>query len=139
MVNIGDIVLSLPDGERRLPLLTVRQMATMQNALGARLAREAVEDAKAAGLGSEEILKAAREARQHALLTSTLLRSCFEIGGALAILAEAVGSREEADSLAQAMTPDECTQAALQLLGFEWDAPSGKWRSRSRESGPATA
>lgn len=137
MVNIGDIVVQTQEETFRLGLLTVRQMATMQNALGARMASDCIEDGKALGMGHDSLLEAAKKARAEAQLSSTLLRSCFEITGALAIIAESAGGMERAETIVATMTPDEVTGLALQLLGFEWDSTAGKWRSRSRSGSGA--
>ena len=60
MVNIGDIVVQTQEETFRLGLLTVRQMATMQNALGARMASDCIEDGKALGMGHDSLLEASQ-------------------------------------------------------------------------------
>ena len=139
MTTAGDIVVIVGDSERRVRQLTVRQLATMQNTLGARLASQAIRDAREAQMPSAEVLEAAAVARSQAMRTSTLMRWCFDLAGAVAILTESCGTADAADQLTEGMTPDEVTNLALQEIGFRWADGSGKWVSRSASrNGPAT-
>jgi len=140
MVTPGDIVVVVDGSERRVKQLTVRQLASMQNTLAARLASQAIRDAREAQLSDDAVMEAAAAARTQAMLTSTIIRWCFDLAGAIAILTEATGCAASADALTEGMTPDEVTQLALQVIGFQWDADSSKWVSRSvSRNGLATA
>jgi hypothetical protein len=141
MTPIGNTIVTCNDGEQiQLRPLTVRQLATMMRVMGERKAREAIDDGKHAGLSSDEIMVLAADARRNSALTSWLIRWCFELEGALQIVREAcAGDAAKGDKIAESMSPDDLTNLALALIGFEWDASQSKWVSRSaRRSGPET-
>lgn len=141
MTQIGNVVVAGHDGvQHQLRPLTVRQLAAMMRVLGERKAREAIEDGRHAGLSSDEIMERAADARRNSALTSWLIRWCFELEGALQVVREACGGdMERAEQVAALVSPDELTNIALTLIGFEWDASQSKWVSRSAlRSGPAT-
>lgn len=138
MAQIGDVIVVSGGKEWRLRPLSVRQLATMQRMLGAVKAAESIEDAKSLGLDPEKALERAAEIRQQAQLTSWIIRWCFELDGAFRIVREAIGSVEAAEEFCSSRSPDELTEVALQLIGFEWDANASKWVSRSARSGGAT-
>ena len=133
-MTIGDIVFVNGAGrEQRLRPLTVRQVCTMQRVLASRKAAACAEDCRAVGIDPADALKAVAAVRDQCALTSTLIRWCFETDGAYAIIAEACQPRTDAEvnAAVEGMTPDELTEVALQLVGFEWDASAGKWKSRA--------
>ena len=141
MTQLGNVVVGGVDGvQHQLRPLSVRQLASMMRVMGERKAREAIEDGRHAGLSSDEIMERAADARRNAALTSWLIRWCFELDGALQIMREACGGdMERAEQVAALVAPDELTNIALSLIGFEWDASQSKWVSRSAQrSGPAT-
>lgn len=131
MTSIGDIVFTDGGGaEKRLKPLTVRQLCTLQQVMARRKAAAAAEDCRAAGMDAPSAAARAAEVREQAMLTSWMIRWAFELDGAVAIVAEACGS-ETVDGLCAGMAPDELTELALRLIGFEWDDTAGKWTSRS--------
>ncbi len=132
MTNVGDIVVSLSDGDIRLPRLSVRQFVSMQNTLASRRARTILEDAKSLGMTHAAAIEKAHEARESASLTSSLIRWCFSLEGALEIVRESCADGTKLERIECELSPDQITEIALQLVGFEWDTKQGKWVSRSR-------
>lgn len=133
-MNIGDIVFLNGKGvEQRLRPLSVRQVCTMQRILATRKAAACAEDCRLVGITGAEALKAVEAVRDSCSLTSRLIRWCFETDGAFTIICEACHPRGESAvaDVIDGMTPDELTEVALQLVGFEWDASVGKWTSRA--------
>lgn len=128
---LGDVVFTNGAGrECRLKPLSVRQVCTMQRLLAHRKAKDCADDCKALGIPQAEAMERTAKVREQAMLTSWLIRWCFEMDGACAVISESCGD-QQIDAVCEAMTPDQLTDVALQLIGFEWEPSSGKWVSRA--------
>jgi len=132
MNDIGDIVFNAGDSEIRLRPLTVRQMISLQSVLAHRTAATVIADAKLAGAGYEKQLELATEARRNAMLTSSLIRWCFQTEGAVEIIEEAARAAKLPLDFIESISPDEFADIACQLVGFVWDATDSKWIGRSQ-------
>lgn len=129
---LGDVIIQCAHGEERLKPLSVRQLVTMQNLLGSRRAQEAMIDGRAAGMSGEELMLRAARIREDASLTSWIIRWAFTLEGASEIVKESCGGDfERLERIAAGCSPDELSEAALKLIGFEWDPTTSKWVSRS--------
>lgn len=130
---LGDCV-SIIDGVAvRFRPLTVRELVSMQNVLAERAAADTITDARAAGLPAAEALERAREARETARLVSQLIRWCFTLEGASEIVRCSTGP-DDFNARTSAMSADQFTELALQLVGFDWSDTEGKWVRRSRNA-----
>jgi len=133
MTAIGHVPVDLPDGPLLLRPLCVRELVGMQRLLARRMADATIADGRAAELPADELMRRAAEVREQAMLTSWLIRWAFQLEGAYEILLCALeGDQVRATAIAAALSPDDLTHIALQLLGFEWSDAEGKWVSRSR-------
>jgi hypothetical protein len=128
---IGEIAITVGDDVRRFAPLSVRQLCTMQNVLAERMAQDAAQDAQRLGLSQTESVALCRQAREDARLSTALVRSCFTLEGALRIVTESTGA-ERVDAMLDGVAPDDITDLALRLVGFEWDDTLGKWVRRAR-------
>lgn len=128
---IGDAVCIVGTDERRFPPLSVRQVCTLQSVIAEHMAAEMRADCAALGLDTDETLRRVRMAREDARLSTTLVRACFTFDGACRVLTESVGA-DRAESMLDGIAPDDLTELALQVVGFEWSADMGKWVRRSR-------
>jgi hypothetical protein len=128
---VGDVVFSVGEEVRRFPQLTVRQLATMQSVMAARAAQEAAEDCARIGLAPTEIAARCAAVREEARLSTAVVRWCFTLDGALRIISESVGA-DAVDAATDGIPPDDLTEIALQIVGFHWDATTGKWGRRLR-------
>ena len=132
MTNIGSVVVQAGSETFILRPLTVRQFVTMQSLMGARKAVDTIADCKTAGMSPQEAIAEAQKTRDRCMLTSSIIRWCFELEGASTIVGESCSnSGVDKDRVLSALTPDEVTEYALQLVGFQWDASQSKWVSRS--------
>lgn len=127
---IGNPVVIVDGQPRTFRALSVREVVTMQNALAARAAEDAVVDARAAGMTPADAVQRAAAAREESRLSSSLIRWCFTLEGASRIVEQSTGSADFASSTA-GMSPDTLTELALSLIGYEWDPTASKWRRRS--------
>jgi hypothetical protein len=128
---IGDCVVVIDGSPRRFRPLSVRELVSMQNVLAQRSAEDALNDAKAAGLNADAALARAKDARETARLTSSVIRWCFTLEGASNIVSCSTGSGNFAEAT-DGFAPDDFTQLALQLVGFSWSDEKGKWVRRSQ-------
>jgi hypothetical protein len=133
---LGNIVVQVGSEQRSFRPLTVRELCTAHNALAESVARAAILDCRALGLDADETLRRAKEAREDARLSSSIIRSCFTMDGASRIVEASTGA-EAFESAVDGMTPDAISELALQLVGFEWSADLSKWVRRSREANNA--
>lgn len=127
---IGNPVVVVDGQVRTFRALSVREVVTVQNALAARMAADAVTDARAAGMTPADAVQRAAAAREEARLSSSLIRSCFTLEGATRIVEQSTG-REDFAAATDGMSPDTFTELALMLVGYEWDQSASKWRRRS--------
>ncbi len=118
MTAIGDVAFTIDGVSRIFRQLSVRECVNVQKLAGERRAREAIEDAKLAGITGAELQAIAAGARNDASLSSELLRHAFKTEGALDIVSMSVGSAEEAERVALHLTPSELSSLAYQLLGY---------------------
>jgi hypothetical protein len=135
-VNIGDICWSVGDDVRRFPPLTVRQLVTMQSVLAERAAVDTGDDCRRLALSADETLLACRKSRDDARLSTAVVRWCFTLDGALRLITESVGAAN-VDACVDGIAPDDLTDIALQIIGFEWSDDLGKWVRRARATGGA--
>ncbi len=118
MTAIGDIPFTVNGVSRIFRQLSVRECVNIQKLAGERRAKEAIDDAKLAGISGAELREVASAARDAANLSSELLRHAFKTEGALDIVTASVGSVDDAEAVALYLTPSELSSLAYQLLGY---------------------
>lgn len=127
---LGNIVVTVGGQQRTFRPLTVRELCTAHNGLGEAAAQAAISDCRAIGLDVDETLRRAKDAREDARLSSSIIRSCFTMDGAARIVEISTGAAGFEAAL-DGMTPDRISELALQLVGFEWSDDLSKWVRRS--------
>lgn len=113
--------------------LTVRERIALSDALANDRAAATAADAAACGYAKDEALREVRAARDAARLPSALVLDAFNVDGAMRVLNVACGP-EGADLLAQRVSIDEISIAAVEALGVDVDAyreSSGKAQGQS--------
>jgi hypothetical protein len=108
----------------------------MQSVLAERAAVDTGDDCRRLALSADETLLACRKSRDDARLSTAVVRWCFTLDGALRLITESVGAAN-VDACVDGIAPDDLTDIALQIIGFEWSDDLGKWVRRARATGGA--